>query len=453
MKKPDSSLGIAWETRPPDGAGAVRLAWARAARGRAKPVLAGSGATPPRGDGATLAVPTADLAVRVETLPSADPAEIALLAANLMEAEAPLDPSEMVFGHEILSTGEGNALVLCAAAPAAAVERLRAAAGTDPGRVLRVDAAALGAPRALAGSPDAAPEGRQPVLFEEDGRATLLLLEDGKPAALRSVCPLRAATPAAVAAAVRLALAQAEIARGPASAAPLLFCGSALRDAASAAARATGREAKELAPQVLAPQALAGGAAARTVDGVPFDLFPPAWREALGTRRWRRTFAAAVAAGAALWAALAAFLFGWPALLEARAESLRAQVAANQAAEDEVRQFRDRIAIVDRYADRTYSALEVLREVALAMPGGVTLSKFNYDAARHEASLEGVSASSAPAYEFSNRMKASPLFLRTSIVNGPTVNRSTGKTGYTILLNLASATNEAARAAAGGGSR
>ena len=156
------------------------------------------------------------------------------------------------------------------------------------------------------------------------------------------------------------------------------------------------------------------------------------------------------AGGAARWALLALFLFGYPAILGARADSLRAKVEANRAAEDEVRQFRDRIAIVDRYSDRTYSALETLREVALAMPEDVRLSKFAYDAARHEATVEGASNSSAPAYEFSNRMKTSPLFLRTSITRGPTVNRTSGKTEYSILLNLASATNEAARAAGGG---
>lgn len=450
MKKTDSSLGLAWQERPPEGVGAPRLAWARAQRGRPGVAASGSGPTPPAGDPATLALPTADLAVRVETFPSDDPAELALLASNLMETDSPLDPAEMVFAHQILSTGEKSALVLCAAAPVAAVEALRAAAGLDAGRIARVDAAALGAVRALADSPDAAPEGRQPVLFEEGGRATLLLLEDRKPVAVRSVCSLRAAAPAAVAAAVRLALAQAEIARGPALSAPLLFCGPALRGAAEAAAAAAGREAKELAPQALAPAALAFGCAARTVEDAPFDLFPAAWTEALGNRRWNRTFGLAVAGGAALWALLALFLFGYPALLGARARSLGAEVEANRAAEDEVRQFRDRIAIVDRYSDRTYSALEVLREVALALPDDVVLAKFNYDAARHEASVEGSSNSSAPAYEFSNRMKASPLFLRTSIVNGPTVNRSTGKTGYTIRLELASATNEAARAAGGG---
>lgn len=452
MKKTDSSLGLAWEERPPEGGGSPRLAWARAQKGRDKPALTGAGAEPPRAaDPATLALPTADLALRVESFPSSDPEEIALLASNLMETDAPLDPSEMVFAHEILSTGEGTSLVLCAAAPVAAVEALRAAAGIDAGRVARVDAAALGAVRALASSPEAAAEGRQPVLFEEGGRATLLLLEDRKPVAVRSVCALRAATPAALSAAVRLALAQAEIARGPSLSAPLLFRGASLRDAAKAAAAATGREAKELAPQALSPVALAFGAAARTAEGASgFNLFPAAWTEALDNRRWARTFCLSVAGGAVLWALLALFLFGYPAILGARADSLRAEVAANQAAEDEVRQFRDRIAIVDRYADRTYSALEVLREVALALPDDVTLAKFNYDAARHEASVEGASNSSAPAYEFSNRMKASPLFLRTSIVNGPTVNRSTGKTAYTIRLELASATNDAARAAGGG---
>ncbi len=459
MKKSDSSLGLVWEEPAPAEAGAPpRLAWARAQKGRPGAVLPGAGSEPPHGgDPATLALPTADLAVRVESFPSTDPEELALLAGNLMETDAPLDPAEMVFSHEILSRGEGSSLVLCAAAPVAAVERLRAAAGLDAGRIARVDAAALGAARVLADLSDAAAEGRQPVLFEECGRATLLLLEDRRPVAVRSVCALRPGAPAApapVAAAVRLALAQAEIARGPALSAPLLFCGAPLREAAAAAAAATGREAKELAPGSLSPAALAYGAAARTAEGASrFSLFPPAWTEALENRRWTRTFFLAIAGGAALWVALAIFLFGFPALLGARAKSLREQVEANRAAEAEVRQFQDRVAIVDRYADRSYSALEVLREVALALPEDVTLAKFNYDAARHEASVEGQSNASAPAYEFSNRMKASPLFLRTSITRGPTVNRTTGRTEYSILLNLASATNDAARAAAGGFAR
>ena len=399
----------------------------------------------------SLVLPTADLAVRVESFPSGDPEELALLASNLMETDSPLDPAEMVFAHEILSRGEEASLVLCAAAPVAAVEKLRAEAGLDPGRVARVDAAALAAARVLAGLRETAAEGRQPVLFEEGARATMLLLEDRRPVAVRPVCAVRegAQAPAApVAAAVRLALAQAEIARGPALSAPLLYCGASLREAAKAAAEATGREARELPPHALAPAALAEGAAARTADGSGFNLFPAAWSEMLSNRRWKRTFWLAVAGGAALWAALAVFLFGYPALLGARADSLRTQVEANRAAEEEVRQFRDRIAIVDRYSDRTDSALEVLREIAIALPEDVRLTKFSYDAARREATVSGQSNSSAPAYEFSNNMKLSPLFLRTSIINGPTVNRTSGKTEYSILLNLASAAEAAARAAA-----
>ena len=134
---------------------------------------------------------------------------------------------------------------------------------------------------------------------------------------------------------------------------------------------------------------------------------------------------------------LALALFGWPSVLGSRIKARQARVDAAAPAEAAVQEVRDRIRIIDRYSDRTYSPLEVLREVSLAMPEGVTLARLSYDAARREASVECSALSSQPAYEMSNRLKVSPLFARNDIVAGPTENKGTGRTTFTIRLLFA----------------
>lgn len=416
------------------------LAWARASgAGAERPDAAGEGAPAWRGaDPATLAIPTADLLFRAERIPTSDPEEVAQAARLLMEAESPLDPAEMVFAHEILASDAEGALVLAAAAPVAAVERLREAAGADPAAVARVDAAALGLARNLAGRPEFAASGRQPVFAEEDGRLVLLLLENGRPALVRPAGSARAASGPALSSALRLALLEAEMARGPMDAAPALLVsssGSALLAAATAAATAAGRELRIVDAAALPPAAF--GCARRTLEGASFDLFPDGWRATLAERRARRRAGFAFGGAAALWVALALALFGWPSVLGSRIKARQARVDAAAPAEAAVQEIRDRIRIIDRYSDRTYSPLEVLREVSLAMPEGVTLARLSYDAARREASVECSALSSQPAYEMSNRLKVSPLFARNDIVAGPTENKGTGRTTFTIRLLFA----------------
>ena len=51
--------------------------------------------------------------------------------------------------------------------------------------------------------------------------------------------------------------------------------------------------------------------------------------------------------------------------------------------------------------------------------------------------MEASASGSALAYEFSNRLKSSPLFSRNDIVSGPTENRNTGKTSFQLRLTFA----------------
>ena len=438
MKK-DSSIGVA-------GSGGA-LSWARATRaGGSSPAAAGSGPPPGGAEGVTLLLPLKDAFCKAIRIPSADPDEIAVIARNMMEAEAPLDPAEMVFSHETLDVsppgadGEGgSALVMAVSAPVSAVEALREGAGCDAGRVERVDAAPFALAAFAASAPGVSAEGRLPALFEEDGRVSLLVLDRGRPVVARDAGAAAAASAPQLALALRLALVQAEREAGPAQPAPLaVFApeGSRLPEVAAAAAAALGAECAAPAP---APDAgrLAFEAASRSLRGAPCNLFPESWGGMLSDRKYKRHFAAGAAAALAAWLALVGALFGWPAVLSVRESALQKEVDRLSPEEAVVDQFRGRIRIIDRYSDRTWSPLEVLREVAVALPQGVTLTMFRQEAAKREALVEAAARSSAPAYEFSNRLKSSPLFSRNDIVAGPTENRNTGRTSFQLRLLFA----------------
>lgn len=440
MKK-DASLAIA---RSGDS-----LVWARLARTTPEPQRAGTGSGVPSlrsSDAVTLVLPTADTIFRRLDVPSDDPDEIADIAAAQMEQESPLDPAEMVFSHEILQTREGHASVLAVAAAAAAVEALRDAAGVDPGRVARVDAAALGLARALQGYPAVAATGLQPVLAEEDGNLILLLLEGGLLVMARVLAPLAAAQASGVATAVRLAMLQSaardDDGRGsapePETPAPVLVLSGApaLKALGEAAAERLGRACTALSPTEL-PSA-AAGAASRTLEDVTLNLFPEAWVTKLADRSYRRRFLLGSLGAFLVWLLLVAGLYAWPLLLSARETVLRAEVQRLEPEEHAVNEIRERIRMIDRYSDRSFSPLEVLREVSLSLPEGVTLTAYRYDAVRREATVEASTPNGTlPAYEFSNRLKASNLFASDTFVSGPTESKSGERTTFTLRLAFA----------------
>ena len=439
--KNDSSTGIA---ALGDG-----LAWARASRAhRDRPAAQGTGTSAPHGaEGVTLVLGSGSALFRAESVPTSDPAEIADIMRNQLETESPLDPEQMVFSHEILRREGERTLVLAAAAPVAAVEALREKAGVPPSRVDRVDVALLGLLPLLRGRPEASSEGRVPVLVEEGGSLLLALLEGGLPVLVRSAGPARSADGARLANAVRLAALQAEMSRGPSPLGALLLVSAdaGLWAAGRRAAEALGVPFRTLDPATLPPPAF--GAALRTVEGEGLNLFPAAWRSALDDRRYRSRFALGIATGAVLWLVLFGYLYGLPWLLERRLRALEKESDRLAPAEAEVDQIGGRLLLIETYSDRTYSPLETLREVCLAMPEGVTLSAFTYNAEQGNAILEVATPTQQRVFDLFERLKPSPLFARTEFVTPPARNRTLNRFTSTIRLTF---TTNAVDAAAGG---
>ncbi len=395
------------------------------------------------GDAATLVLSTADAIFLRMVIPSDDPEEIAGIAANQMEQEAPLDPSEMVFSHEVLGIEDGTATVLGAAASVAAVEALREAAGIDPGHIERVDVAACGLVRVLQEA-NALPAdaGIHPLLYVENGKLVLLILENGSLAMARPLATLETAKPQTIATAIRLALLHANAAS--AGNAPLLVLSDspAVRSLGEETAKRLNRECRMIDPRSM-PPAIAG-ATLRSIENAPLNLFPESWKTKLTDRTYRRRFFLAGAAGLVLWVVLTAVLYGWPLLLSAKEASLSGEVARLAPGEENVNEIRERIRIIDRYSDRTFSPLEVLREISLSLPDGLTLTAYRFDATRREATVEASTPNGTlPAYEFSNRLKTSKLFKSDTFVSGPTESKNGERTTFTMRLEFADSASSA----------
>ncbi len=156
------------------------------------------------------------------------------------------------------------------------------------------------------------------------------------------------------------------------------------------------------------------------------DLFPESWRTRLTEGKFRKTYRYSILAGAALWVLTAGLLYGWPMVLDQRVKSLTAVVKRLEPDESKVVDLRNRISIIDRYSDRTFSPMEALLEVAINQPQGIELSSFRFNGAKNQTLVEGRSRASTLVYDFMDRLKTSKIFREVKLSSGPTFNRALG---------------------------
>lgn len=387
-------------------------------------------------ESATFAIQTADIIFRCLKFPTIDHDEIASMAANQMEKDAPLPVEEMVGSFEILSSSEDASLVLCASAPIASVERLKKETGANLTQFERVDATALGLLRNLVDAKAVSGIRREAVLAEEGDRITLIVTDSAQPVLIRSAGLIRSINPQALVNTTRIAMIQTQIEHGASDLTHVICVSDSpnVQSAVAAVATALGCPVKHLATHSLPP--VAYGTALRSLDESGLNLFPESWREMLSERQFRKHFRTGMMIAAASWLLILIWFYGWPAIITQRIKSLNAEVARLAPAETAVNDIRNRIHIIDRYSDRTYSPMEALLEVAVNLPEGIELSSFRYNSVKHQISVEGRAKVSTIVYDFMNRLKTSKILGENKLVSGPTLNRNLGLTVFELSIEF-----------------
>ncbi len=364
----------------------------------------------------TLVLPSDRVLLRVVDLPSTDPEELAGMAELQVDKFAPFPVEQMAIAHESLWEGEGTSRVLIAACRRETVTEWAdrfSVLGRQPDRVDVALACRWHALRAANNVPD---KGRQAILVQEAAGIDLLVVQDGLPVIMRPLGSVPAPDDpeaiAEIAEEVSYTLTSLESEWG-AVATVALTLWSVEPPADALVTRLEQECALPVQVKSMAQEkSLSAIATERMQDTqhVTLDLALDDWRAAASLRAGQRRiwlWGGGLLLG---WLLVLGGLFGISAFEQARVERMREQVAALEGPAEEAHVLRRRIASLEQYADRTYSALEVLREVSSLLPDGVELTSFTYRKAGR-VNIRGEASRVPPIYDFFEALEASALFV------------------------------------------
>lgn len=403
----------------------------------------------------TLGLSTADLLFRVKRFPSTNPEELSAMALNQIEKDAPLPIEEMVGSFEILGTDGEDTWVNCVAVPLEAVNRASSLVGATPTRIERVDAVALGVLEGFVARQWVGVEAGQcqVVFFEEGPHLTMAVLTGTWPLLIRTLGETQRIVASQLRQSVRLAFLQTNSEAGLAK--PTRWVAVTDADSIRLALTALAAEfgcACELHPLQQLPSA-AMGIARRTSKGSPLNLFPEIWREQLAERRFRKTFQMSLVGVALLWLFTVGYLFGWPWYQNQRVKHLTTVVEQLEPDEKKVLDIRNRISIINRYSDRTYSPLECLLAVSQNLPNGVILTSFRYNSVKRQVVVEGQAQVTTMVYDFMDNLKQCAIFGANRLMSGPTQNRRLNTNTFELGIDFYSEKKPEGEGTAAGGTK
>ncbi len=347
-----------------------------------------------------LALPLSRLLVEVVRVPLERREELAEIAEATIKRNSPFPDESYRVGLEVVAETDREVVAMVSALPLAAADELGEALEAAKVRIVRTDIVTLGYlrtlwPRLVVGS-----AARRLVLMHSAGEWDFVVLDDDAPVGLRALGPVNSA--AELMREVTLGLIHCEDNHGLRNLDEIVVIVSGNAPDAEILDK-LGSLGKVRTEMLAEADALAGvtGVASRTVEGASFDVTPFAWSQALEESRFRKRLVSSLAVAGAFWLLAMAVLLGVPFYFSWQTDRVKAASKRHQRAYVEVRDMRDRVKLVQRYSDHARGALETFKLFSDLMPGGVTLTQFQYR--RGESVRVAAEASQAnDAYDFKN---------------------------------------------------
>ena len=322
-----------------------------------------------------LSVPLSRLLVKAVRLPAEARADLAGAAQLELDGISPFPDEALTPGAEVVAETDTEIVALVAALPAAASADVSEALATAKVHVTRTDATALGWLRGLWPQIcQTAGVARRLVLLDLDGEWDLVFLENDAPTFVRGIGS--AATPEELVREITLSLLQ----RDGEGADEVVVCSQGPEDPGTLAKLAAFGPVRTVSVE----DDFAGveGSARRSAEDQTLDVTPEAWREARAESRFRRSMAVWLGATLGVWLLLMGVLFGYDVVYgfcTSRQKALQ-QEKGHRAALKNVTAMKDRVTLIERYADHAHGALEVLKIVSDTLPVAedMTFRQFQY---------------------------------------------------------------------------
>ena len=362
----------------------------------------------------TLVLPTNAALMRVVELPSADPEEIRGMAELQVDKFCPFPVDQMCIGHEVLSQTDGKSRVLVAAAQRGTVDAMGGAffqAGIMP---QSVDVEIMGWWWLLKSKGKIADSGRQVLLVIEEDGTDLVIVQDGSPLLIRSLGavssdPATAARELAEEINYTLTTLETEWGSGHADSVEIWHGTAVTGDFLRELSAACGIQVSSNPLNTLLP--LSEGLARRIHEhrGATLDLAPAEWKASAISREARQRITIIACTLVAVWLMAIGGLFTYSQHEQSSQVFFTNEIRRLDKKADEVRNLQKQVQSLQRYADRSYSALECLREVCALMPPGPELSAFNYDK-YNQVSLRGFAENDESSIQFAAELQKSKFF-------------------------------------------
>ena len=324
----------------------------------------------------TLALPLSKLLLQCVRMPVEARTDLLGAAALELDGISPFPDEVLSPAAEVVAETDTDMQVLVSALPAAAAAEIGAALAAAHVHVTRTDATALGWLRSLWPRLSEVEARRRLVLLDLGSGWELAVLDDGAPVQLRGIGLVDSA--AELGREVTLSLLACE-AGGVDVGDVAVCCHAAPGEDVLARLSAFGPVRTVLVDN---PSAGVEGCARREAEGCSFDVTPADWSEARTESRFRRKLKAFLAVAIGLWALVMGVLFGYEVVYNMMRDHQKGLRRGEHAkAYKEVLDMTNRVALIDRYEDRSTCALEMLKLVSDSLPAdddGMVFESFRF---------------------------------------------------------------------------
>lgn len=312
----------------------------------------------------TLALPLSKLLMKGVRLPAETREDLMGAAALELDGISPFPDEELAPAAEVVAETDSEIQVLVSALPSASAAEVGAALDAAGVHVTRTDATALGWLRTLWPRLCEVEARRRLVLLNLGDGWDLAVLDDGAPVQLRGIGAVDSI---------------AELGREVTLS--LLACDTGGVDVGDVVVCCMQEPEKDVLDRLSAfgpvrtvlvddPSAGVEGCARREAEGGTFDVTPADWTESLTESRFRRKFKAFLCVAVGLWMAVMGVLFGYEVVYDQLRDRQKDLCKKHARAFKEVEALTNRVALLDRYQDRSKCALEMLKLVSDHMPDG-----------------------------------------------------------------------------------
>ena len=395
----------------------------------------------------TISLPSSRLLMRVLELPSIDPAELDGMVELQADQIFPFPADQLTLSYEVLHQTEEHSRVLAVAAPRKVVDQLGDLFKEKNVYIRSLDAEVLAWWSLLTAHREISTEGRVLVILEEYTEFSIIVVDDGVPICFRSLELFHNFTDPAVMAEIieeiRYTLLSLETEYGHNANAQTEiwseteFPAELIEMLEALSPRGVNRYDLGTLPS------LSEGLALRSTDRGRHhvELVPREWVELQRRRQIMKVSAIASIALLCIWLAVISIVGTVFAVQTASHKRIQeeadryaepARAAQNARAEKES---------LEKYATRSHSALECLREITLLLPSELEINSFNYSKGK-SISLNGSGTDSGPVYAYFKKLGKSDLFKGIKNEKSDTVGRESRPEAFSVSILLPSTASE-----------